>query len=95
LFRNKAGLLRVLDRAEIPLHTNGIESDIRAFVTKRKLSGGTVSEKGRDARDVRLGLAKTCRKLKLSFYELIGDRLGILGPKIPPLASFISQQKTA
>jgi hypothetical protein len=89
LFHNKTGLLRVLERPEIPLHTNASENDIRAFVTKRKISGGTVSEKGRDARDIMLGLAKTCRKLKLSFYEFIGDRIGIPGPKIPPLATLV------
>jgi hypothetical protein len=89
LFRNKEGLLRVLERPEIPLNTNASENDIRAFVTKRKISGGTVSAKGRDARDIMLGLAKTCMKLKLSFYDFIGDRLGIPGPKIPPLASLI------
>ena len=48
-----------------------------------------VSEKGRDARDVMLGLAKTCMKLKLSFYDFIGDRLGIPGPKIPDLATLV------
>ena len=89
LFRNKDQLLRVLERPDIPLHTNASENDIRAFVTKRKISGGTVSDKGRDARDVMLGLAKTCMKLKLSFYDFIGDRLGIPGPKIPPLATLI------
>jgi len=89
LFRNKDGLLRVLERPEIPINTNTSENDIRAFVTKRKISGGTVSDKGRDARDIMLGLAKTCMKLKLSFYEFIGARLGIPGPKIPPLASLI------
>jgi len=89
LFRNKEGLLRVLERPEIPLNTNASENDIRAFVTKRKISGGTVSEKGRDARDIMMGLAKTCMKLKLSFYDFIGDRLGVPGPKIPPLASLI------
>jgi hypothetical protein len=91
LFRNKDGLLRVLERPEIPINTNASENDIRAFVTKRKISGGTVSEKGRDARDIMLGLAKTCMKLKLSFYDFIGDRLGIPGPKIPPLAGLIRQ----
>ncbi|RWO86324.1 MAG: hypothetical protein EOQ96_15180 [Mesorhizobium sp.] len=40
-------LLRVLDRPEIPLHTNRSENDICAFVTKRKISGGTVSEAGK------------------------------------------------
>jgi len=89
LFRNKDHLLRVLDRPEIPLNTNASENDIRAFVTKRKISGGTVSDKGRDARDVMLGLAKTCMKLKLSFYVYLGARLGIPGPKIPDLASLV------
>ena len=89
LHRNKEGLLRVLERPEIPLNTNASENDIRAFVTKRKISGGTVSDKGRDARDIMLGLAKTCVKLKLSFYDFLGDRLGVPGQKIPPLASLI------
>jgi hypothetical protein len=89
LFRNKDALLRVLDRPEIPLNTNASENDIRAFVTKRKISGGTVSDKGRDARDIMLGLAKTCMKLKISFYEFIGSRLGLAGIPIPPLAELI------
>ena len=89
LHRNKEGLLRVLERPEIPLNTNASENDIRAFVTKRKISGGTVSDKGRDARDIMLGLAKTCLKLKVSFYDFLGDRLGVPGQKIPPLASLI------
>jgi hypothetical protein len=35
----KSGLLRVLDYPDIPLHTNASENDIRACVSKRKLSG--------------------------------------------------------
>jgi len=89
LFRNKAELLLVLDRPEIPLNTNATEYDIRAYVMKRKISGGTVSERGREARDVMLGLYKTCRKQGLSFYHFIGDRLGIPGPKIPFLATLV------
>src|ERR1700757_2521184 len=89
LFRNKDELLRVLDRPEIPLNTNASENDIRTLVTKRKISGGTVSHNGRDARDTMLGLAKTCRKLKLSFYEYLGSRLGMIGTQIPPLAELI------
>ena len=81
--------MRVLGRPEISLGANASENDIRAFVTKRRISGGTVSEKGRDARDVMLGLAKTCMKLKLSFYNFIGDRLEIPGPKIPHLANLV------
>jgi hypothetical protein len=41
----------VLERPEIPLHTNGSENDIRCHVTRRKLSGGTRSDDGRDCRD--------------------------------------------
>jgi hypothetical protein len=89
LFRHKDELLTVLERPEIPLNTNASENDIRAFVTKRKISGGTVSDRGRDARDVMLGLAKTCMKLKLSFHHYIGARLGIPGPTIPLLANLI------
>jgi Transposase IS66 family len=87
LLHRKDELLRVLERPEIPLNTNASENDIRAFVTKRKISGGTVSDRGRDARDVMLGLAKTCMKLKVSFYHFIGARLGIPGPQILPLTS--------
>ena len=94
LFQNKDGLLRVLERPEIPINTNASENDIRAFVTKRKISGGTVSEKGRDARDTMLGLAKTCMKLKLSFYDFVGDCLGVPGLKIPLLSSLIRQAPT-
>lgn len=92
LHRRKPELLRVLDRPEIPLHTNGSESDIRAFVTKRGISGGTMSETGRIARDVMLGLQKTCMKLGISFWRYLGDRLGIpgSGQPIPPLADLVS-----
>src|SRR3954471_9395413 len=44
LHRRRTELLRVLERPEIPLHTNASENDIRACVTKRKISGGTMSE---------------------------------------------------
>src|ERR1700691_5476328 len=50
LLRLEDRLMRVLERPEIPLHTNASENDIRGFVTKRKISGGTVSDKGRPAR---------------------------------------------
>ncbi len=37
LHANKAELLMVLKRPEIPLHTNGSENDIRCHVTRRKI----------------------------------------------------------
>ncbi|QRM32155.1 transposase [Microvirga sp. VF16] len=93
LARRKNELLRVLARPEIPLHTNASENDLRAWVIKRKVSGGTMSVDGRVARDVMLGLSKTCRKLRLSFFTYLGDRLGLNPgqPKIPPLAILVAR----
>jgi hypothetical protein len=91
LSRRKAELLRVLEHPEIPLHTNASERDLRSFVTKRKISGGTMSRDGRIARDTLLGLMKTCQKLGLSYWHYLGDRLGIGGADvIPPLATLIA-----
>ncbi len=91
LKRRKVELLRVLERPETPLNTNASERDLRGFVIKRKISGGTVSRDGRQARDSMLGLMKTCQKLGLSFWHYLGDRLRIATshPAIPPLATMI------
>lgn len=87
-------LLRVLDRPEIPLHTNGSENDIRCHVTKRKISGGTRSEAGRDARDTFLSLMKTCQKLGVSFFDYLGHRLNVQGaPTVPPLSDLVLAAK--
>jgi hypothetical protein len=59
LSANKSELPRVLDRPDIPPHTNGSENDIRRQVAKRDISGGTRGDAGRDCRDARLGLLKT------------------------------------
>ena len=61
------------------MHTNGSENDIRCQVTKRKVSGGTRSDVGRDCRDAFLGLAKTCAKLGIGFWDYLGDRLAVPG----------------
>ena len=89
LLGRKDELLRVIERPGIPLNTNASENDIRAFVTKRKMSGGTVSEKAREARDVMLGLAKTRKKLIIPFLDDLGARLGIPGRDIPDLATLL------
>jgi hypothetical protein len=90
LHANKPELLMVLDRPEIPLHTNGSERDIRCHVIKRKISGGTRSDAGRDCRDAFLGLMHTCTKLGIAFWDYLGDRLGIIGhPKVPALPDLI------
>jgi hypothetical protein len=90
LHANKRELLMVLDRPEIPLHTNGSENDIRCQVTKRKVSAGTRSDTGRDCRDAFLGLSKTCAKLGIAFWDYLGSRLAVPNhPDIPYLPQLI------
>ena len=80
----------VLDRPEIPLHTNGSENDICAQATRRKVSGGTRSDVGRDCRDGLIGLAKTCFKLGVEFWDYLGARLNVPGCQIiPPVPQLI------
>jgi hypothetical protein len=68
-------LLLVLDHPEIPLHNNLSESDIREWAKKRKISAGTRSELGRRCRDTFISLKKTCRKLGVSFWRYLQDRI--------------------
>ncbi|MEM0938517.1 MAG: hypothetical protein AAGI25_01860 [Bacteroidota bacterium] len=42
---------------------------------KRKISGSTRSPNGRKARDTFTSLKKTCRKLGVSFWDFLYDRL--------------------
>ena len=93
---NRAELLVVLDRPEIPLHTNGSENDIRSIVTKRKISGETRSAAGKRARDTFLSLLKTCAKLGLSFWDYLGARLKIPeADAVPWLPDLIRQRAAA
>jgi len=75
IHRNKRELLRVLDFPDIPLHNNLSENDIREYVKRRKISGSTRSELGRQCRDTFTSLKKTCRKLNISFWDYLKDRL--------------------
>lgn len=88
LHGHKEELLLVLHRPDIPLHTNGSETDIRDFVKKRKVSGGTRSDLGRQCRDTFASLKKTCRKLGVSFWEYLLDRVSLTN-NIPLLPTTI------
>ena len=89
--RNKSELLLVLDRPDVPLHTNGSEGDIRDHVKKQKVSGGTRSDLGRQCRDTFSSLKKTCRKLGISFWQYLTDRISY-SDRIPPLSELIKQR---
>ena len=92
----KDDLLMVLKRPDIPLHTNGSENDIRCQVTRRKISGGTRSDDGRDVRDAFLGLMKTCAKQAIRFWDYLGNRLGVPeAPDVPSLAELLGNHDPA
>src|SRR3954467_15862588 len=61
LHANKAELLTVLERPEIPLHSNGSENDIRCYVTRRQVSAAPRSDAARDGRDPFGSVAKNRR----------------------------------
>ena len=93
---NKDELLLVLDRPDIPLHTNGSENAVRSFVTKRRISGETRSAAGKQARDTFLSLLKTCSKLAISFWDYLGARLKIPdADRVPWLPDLIRQHVPA
>ena len=67
----------------VPLHTNLSEGHLRDYVKKRKISGGTRSESGRQARDTFASLKKTCRELGVNFWAYLQDRVRRSGPNAP------------
>jgi hypothetical protein len=66
----------------------GLLQEAREYVKKRKISGGTRSDAGRRSRDTFTSLKKTCRKLGISFWLFLKDRLEKT-QLIPTLAQLI------
>lgn len=87
----KSELLLVLEHPAIPLHNNLSENDIRQYVKKRKISAGTRSDAGRRCRDTFLSLKTTCRKLGVTFWRYLRDRIRRLN-EIPSLADLIRRK---
>lgn len=90
LRKNKKELLLVLERPEIPLHNNQSENDIRGYVKKRKISGSTRSDNGKNGRDTFAGLRKTCKKLKISYWRYLNDRFSKAN-SIPKLSTLVAE----
>ena len=90
LHANKPELLMVLDRPDIPLHTNGSENDIRCQVTKRHISGGTRSRTWPGLPRRVLGLMKTCGSSGIASGTTSGARLAVPDqPAIPYLRGLV------
>jgi len=87
----KASMLMVLEHPEIPLHNNSAELSARKRVRRRKISFGTRSEDGTKAWDTFATLEATAKKLGVSFYEYIYDRVSA-AYSMPSLADLISRR---
>jgi hypothetical protein len=86
----KASLLLVLKHPELPLHNNPAELAVRQRVRKRDVSFGPRTQDGRKAWDTFMTLAATVKKLDVSFYAYVQDR--IAGTHhIPPLAELVQK----
>jgi uncharacterized small protein (DUF1192 family) len=86
---NKKELLLFLKYPQLPLHNNMAEIDIRERVIKRKISMQNRSLEGMKAWDLMLSLASTCRKLNLSFWKYLEDRIS-MREAIPYLGKVIN-----
>jgi hypothetical protein len=87
----KAQLLMVLEHPEIPLHNNAAELGARQRVRKRDVSFGPRTAEGVAAWDTFMSLAATTKKLGVSFYQYIHDRICGLN-QVPHLADIIDAQ---
>ncbi len=87
----KAALLLVLQYPELPLHNNPAELGVRQRVRKRDVSFGPRTQQGVNAWDTFMTLAATARKLGISFYAYIHDRISGIN-QIPPMARLVEQR---
>lgn len=93
----QARLLLVLDYPHLPLHNNPAELGVRQRVRKRDISFGPRSLDGVAAWDSFMTLVETAKKLGVSFYDYVFDRIShsfrlpSLAQLIPPLSYNSSQ----
>lgn len=84
----KTPLLLVLQHPELPLHNNAAELAVRQRVRKRDVSFGPRTQEGMHAWDTFMTLAATARKLGISFYAYIHDRISGTN-QILPMATLV------
>lgn len=90
----KDKLLMVLRHPEIPLHNNPAELGARRRVRKRDVSFGPRTADGVAAWDTFMTLVATAKKLGISFYAYVYDRVAGVNA-LPRLADIIKQRSPA
>lgn len=84
----KEELLVVLRHPEVPLHNNLSENGARIEKRRQDVSLQTKTDEGTKAKDTMMSVVESCKKLGISAYEFIHDRIS--GKfKMPSLAEMI------
>jgi hypothetical protein len=87
-------LLVVLEHPELPLHNNPAELAARTMVQRRNISYATQTPQGTKAWDIFMSLVDTTRKLGISFFEYMRDRISRIG-NIPSLGTIIREKSSS
>lgn len=78
-------LTTVLNHPELPLHNNRSENGARVQKRREDVSLQTKTKEGTDAKDTMMSIVETCKKLGISSYKFIHDRISRKN-KFPTLA---------
>ena len=90
-YSKKKRLLTVLKNPEIPLHNNKSENGARVQKRREDVSLQTKTEEGTKAKDTMMTIVESCKKLGVSAYTFIHDRVS--GSfKMPTLAESLESQ---
>ena len=90
----KGELLVVLKYPEVPLHNNASENGARSEKRRQDVSLQTKTEEGTKAKDTMMSIVETCKKLGISGYKFISDRVSGRN-KMPTLAEMIRAKAVA
>jgi hypothetical protein len=71
----KENLLTVLKHPEIPLHNNRSENGVRVQKRREDVSLQTKTDEGTKAKDTMMSIVETCKKLGVSAFKFINDRV--------------------
>jgi len=87
-FAKKEQLLLVLKHPFLPLHNNAAELAVRQKVRKRDISFHTMSKAGTQTQDAFMTVVETARKLCVSAFDYIADRVS-QRYQMTPLANMV------
>ncbi len=90
----KQELLAVLRHPQLPLHNNPAEHGARTEKRRKDVSLQTKTPEGTRAKDTMMSIVETCKKLGVSAYHFIYDRIS-QNFQLPSLADMIRAKATS